>query len=382
MSFEAFYAFNWRNTELDPVGTFYSSADIFGPGGAYTNTVDGDGPNNAGLLGRVESDEPSDQGQWGAKLGHYASWLNNGTDLGLYYVNYHSKLPYLEYSNGAPAAIRGALAAPPALGGFGLPGAAALPDQQYRSAYPENIEYVGGSFATTIEGTAVSGELLYSWNMPLGLSSGEILGARWVSNAAGAQFTAIPYDMTPGAFGKGYIRDEVINGQISTITTFNPSEAIPRLVEADAAALIFNVGFQHIPGLSDAEESVLSGGRGSEITHPDPTVSNLYNPAQPLVKADTTSWGYRTILNFTYNNAFNTPWSLTPGIQWAQDFGTSAGTIGPGFLDNKKTVSVGVVADLQSVWRAEVRYTNSFGNRFQNTTQDRDFINASLSYAF
>ncbi|MGK2740954.1 DUF1302 domain-containing protein [Tepidicaulis sp. LMO-SS28] len=205
MSLEAFYAFNWRKTELDPVGTFYSGVDALGPGGAYINTVAGDNDNNPGLIGITESDEPDDQGQWGVKLSHYANWLNQGTELGLYYVNYHSKLPYIEYSNGAPAAIRGALALPPPPAappnGFGLAGALALPDQSYRAAYPEDIEYVGGSFATTVAGTAVSGELLYSWNMPFAMSSGEILGARWLSNAAGAQFTQIPYDMTPGAFG-------------------------------------------------------------------------------------------------------------------------------------------------------------------------------------
>lgn len=380
MSLEAFYAFNWRKTELDSVGTFFSGADIFGPGGAYV-MVGNDGPGfPETTIGIVEGDEPDDQGQWGVKLGHYAGWLNQGTELGLYYVNYHSKLPYLEYSNGMPLGVQA---------NFGLP-LGTLPEQNYRAAYPEDIEYIGGSFATTIAGTAVSGELLYSWNMPLQISSGELLGAHWFTNFAGAPVAVLPYDQTPGAFPKGYFRDEVINGQISTITTFNPSDNIPRLVDADSAALIFNVGFQHIPGLSEEEESVLSGGRGSEISHPNRAIMHnnagpvgpVFNPAQPLVKADTTSWGYRTILNFTYNNAFNTPWSITPGIQWAQDFGTSAGTIGPGFLDNKKTISVGVTADLQSVWKAQVQYTNSFGNSFQNYTQDRDFITASVSYAF
>jgi len=374
MSLEAFYAFNWRKTELDPVGTFYSSGDLFGPGGAYIN-IGADGPNNpATRIGIVESEEPDDQGQWGVKLGHYANWLNQGTELGLYYVNYHSKLPYLEYSNGMPTGAQ-----------FQVLGAVnpAIPLQNYRAAYPEDIEYVGGSFATTVAGTALSGELLYSWNMPLQISSSELLAARWLSNFAGAPVTALPYDNTPGAFGDGYMRDEVINGQISTITIMNPSTTVSELFSSDLTTLIFNVGFQHIPGLSDEEESVLSGGRGSEISHPNAFVqNNVFNSAQPLVKADTTSWGYRTILNVTYNNAFGTPWSLTPGLQWAQDFGTSAGTIGPGFLDNKKTISVGVTADLQSVWKADLRYTNSFGNNFQNTTQDRDFITASISYAF
>ncbi|MBO6636327.1 MAG: DUF1302 family protein, partial [Parvibaculum sp.] len=43
---------------------------------------------------------------------------------------------------------------------------------------------------------------------------------------------------------------------------------------------------------------------------------------------------------------------------------------------------VGIEASHRRVWSAERSYTNSFGNDFQNYTQDRDFISASLSYAF
>lgn len=382
-AFEAFYAFNWRKTELDAVGTFFASNDIFGPGGAYTNTGVpeqpgfGGSPQNAGTIYRGAGDRADDQGQYGMKLGYWADWLNGGTELAAYFVNYHSKLPYLEYSNGMPAAVQAQVCAPaPSCG---------LPDQFYRDAYPEDIKYVGTSFATTIAGTAVSGEALYSWNMPLQISSGETLGARWIENASGAPVAVLPYDPTLGEFPAGYFREDVINSQLSTLTVLNPSSPVTQLFRADSTTLIANWGFQYLPSISDARLSVTSGGRGSEITHPNLGVQvPLYqNPNQPLVHADTFSHGYRLIGVTTYNNAFNTPWTLSPTIQWQHDVkGNSAGTIGPGFIDERMTVTLGVTADLSEVWRANVSYTNSFGNKFQNFMQDRDFISASLSYAF
>ncbi|MBO6678128.1 DUF1302 domain-containing protein [Parvibaculum sp.] len=376
-SAEAFYAFNWRKTELDAVGTFFASNDIFGPGGRYVNTVvpEQPNPNGPGTLYRARGDMPNDQGQYGAKVSYWADWLNRGTELAAYFVNYHSKVPFLEYSNGAPPAIDGALCAPAPSCGLGT--------QYYRSAYPEDIKYVGTSFATTVAGSTLAGEALYSWNTPFQISSGEILGAHWVENGTGLPVSQLPYDQTPGAFPKGYFREDVITGQLSTITILNPSTRIPQFLNSDLVTFVTNVGFQYLPSISDARLSVLNGGRGSEITHPNPTVqAALYNPAQPLVHADSFSWGYRLIASTDYNNAFNTPWTLTPNIQWQHGLGTSAGSIGPGFMEDRKTVTVGIEASLRRVWSAELSYTNSFGNDFQNYTQDRDFISASLSYAF
>ena len=153
MSLEAWAGFKWRHTQLDPVGTFFSGADIFGPGGAYVNLIH-DGPGTeADQIQIKESQEPRDFGQFGLKLGYNADWLNDGTELGLYYVNYHSNLPFLEYSNGLPLDIAAA---------FGAPGAAL--DQYYRAAYPANIQLIGTSFSTVLEdflyGTAFSGEFV------------------------------------------------------------------------------------------------------------------------------------------------------------------------------------------------------------------------------
>ena len=70
-------------------------------------------------------------------------------------------------------------------------------------------------------------------------------------------------------------------------------------------------------------------------------------------------------------------------LQWAHDVnGVSAGPVGPGFIEGKKTISIGVNANLQNAWRANIQYTNSFGNEFKNYAHDKDFVTMTVSYAF
>jgi hypothetical protein len=49
---------------------------------------------------------------------------------------------------------------------------------------------------------------------------------------------------------------------------------------------------------------------------------------------------------------------------------------------NDQQVSIGIDADYQSTYRASLSYTNIFGAGFNNPTFDRDFVMASVSYAF
>ncbi|HEY4345642.1 MAG TPA: DUF1302 domain-containing protein [Parvibaculum sp.] len=362
---EAWMGLRWRKTELDPVGTFFSQADVAGPGGSYLNLT-ADGPNAPGQLHIDEGEEPSDFGQYGAKLGYYADWLNQGTELGLYYVHYSSNLPFIDYSNDLPGNPAGT--------------------QRYRFEYPDGIKLFGASFSTTLDwllnGSAFSGEVVYQPNLPFSLSAGETLLGRWIDQGGRGTGTNIPYDTTPGAFGGGYVKEDAISGQLSTISTLSTSEGITRALNADLIVLIANWGFQYLPGISQNELDALAVSR-SETQVPNVAGRGIVgSAAQPLAHPDTFSHGYRLIANVQYNNAFDTPWTLTPGIQFGQDFNSSAGPIGPGFLDNRKTLSVGVRGNYQKTWSAGVQYTLTRGNSYQNLMDDRDFMTFDVSYAF
>ena len=52
------------------------------------------------------------------------------------------------------------------------------------------------------------------------------------------------------------------------------------------------------------------------------------------------------------------------------------------YLQGLKQVSIGIDADYQGTWKGSLSYTNIFGAGFDNPAFNRDFIMASVSYAF
>lgn len=437
----AYYVWDYKRTKIDTVGTYFSGSDGAGEEGAYImNLVEYGEPfidtpfgqltpqqaDAAGfLVPRTVGTEADDQGQWGVKLGYYAEWLNQGTDLGFYFQNFHNKLPIGTFTAsqvpGSPnwgqtcAVITGDGTLPASTcfgedvaGGILLNGAAF---KEYHNAYIEDIEMWGASFNTLIDvlgGTALAGEIAYSPNMPFQINDVEI-NANDLDRALAGQAAAF-VDATPGATindlttflstqnaaplmtqwssltnsGEipGFKRADVITGQIHTLSTLSASEPIVNFSGADLLLLLANVGFQYLPDQSNDNErfSIPRSGAG----HPNQLVDALLGQGQGHARyATSTSWGYRLVGALDYNNAFGTPWTLTPSIQFAHDVsGFSAGPVGPGFVEGKKTVSVGLSASLQSSWRAEARYTSSFGNKFYNYSYDKDFATFNVSYAF
>lgn len=118
LSLETFYQWNWKETAIDPVGTYFSETDLFADGG---NTAYSEQPalaalrplyaglsagNVGGLSGTdffdsngtikvatIGSDlNAKDDGQFGVAFRYIAEELNS-TEFGFYFVNYHAKEP-------------------------------------------------------------------------------------------------------------------------------------------------------------------------------------------------------------------------------------------------------------------------------------------------
>ena len=150
LSVEGFYQLDWEETEIDPVGSYFSVTDYAGPGaeqavitlpgldlGDRGLTVDPEknpflifantsvAPALASLLTEDEDflvaprhadRQPGDSGQWGIALRYFAEELNN-TEFGLYYMNYHSRLPVISAHTGTAADAGAGLATAGAIGG-------------------------------------------------------------------------------------------------------------------------------------------------------------------------------------------------------------------------------------------------------------------------
>ena len=146
LSVEGFYQVKWEKTEIDPPGSYFSTADFAGAGGSRVvlgwgtvpDTGRGLGPITAAInadlqasplpLGeqrdfdpdflsvhRRADEEPEDSGQWGVVLRYLAEGLNN-TEFGFYFVNYHSRLPVLSGRTGTAAGVTEGLLTARALG--------------------------------------------------------------------------------------------------------------------------------------------------------------------------------------------------------------------------------------------------------------------------
>lgn len=387
-SVEAFYNVDWTRTQLDQAGTFFgSSSDVLGEGAAYTirstaATDYFDGISSAAWLPREANDEPRSQGQFGLAARYYADWLNDGTDMGVYYTNFHSKLPVYTLSANL-------LAAP-----------------YYKVQYADDIHMWGASFNTTVEGVALAGEVSYSPNMAYQEDTVNLTANTYALLCSLGAFGPVPPGFCASLNGgraiatsgttPGYERMKAWTGQLQTLSTLASSHPAVELIDASQIILLANAGFQYIPDARDhfldiprsntyhfssfVSDQVFPGQAGACPAQVGPVMGGACTGAE---YADPFSWGYRLVAIAQYDNVFGTAWSVSPSIQFAHDVdGISAGPIGPGFIQGKKTVSLGVTGTYQKAWSTSVRWTSSFGNKYRNFLYDKDFATFDVSYAF
>jgi len=202
-SLSGFYQLEWQPVEAPAAGSFYSpfNADTHDGGPDYLTIAFGqlahdpegvanllDSPlsgitNTTSRLSRLKDREPDWKGQFGIQFKYYADWLNDGTDIGLYYANYHSRIPIASFYSSDLSCGKNAtntvtfltacpdLPLPHALRTPNDPDGASSDAVAFDSLkvvleYPENIQMLGLSFNTTIGTTAVQGELAYRPNQP------------------------------------------------------------------------------------------------------------------------------------------------------------------------------------------------------------------------
>lgn len=392
LSLEALYMFEYRKILPDPAGTYFSTNDIATPGAShvmlgfgsidqpvinpdlYTDVClngnfaasDAALPVNLVALScsrsfpRDESVFPSDSGQYGLSLRYFAESLNS-TEFGLFYINYHSRLPLISGNAITSTDFTSGL---------------------YRTEYPEDIHLFGASFNSNIGTWALSGEVSYRPNAPLQIDDVEILFAGLTPlnplfPAPALQFQSQLGDFAPGEEIRGWTRHNQWQGQMTTTKLFGPSN----ILKADQIAFVAEAGvnYSDIPS-----EGVLRfNGPGTDTGGgPDFLTGDLRNPiTQVKGFADDVSWGYRVLVRADYNDVFASV-TVSPRIAWGHD--VSGTTPGPGgsFIDGRKTLTVGVGFNYLNRWVVDVAYTNYFGGGMFNLLSDRDFYEASVSYSF
>lgn len=343
-SLEMIYQYRWEPLAPAAAGSFFSTSDI-GGGGDYAVIAEGQFPEDPqfigtpqGTLGLISSasasvpimpashGEPRNNGQYGLSLRGYFTQFYNGIEWGLYYLKYHSRLPYGSvYATDAGCwhDTNNLVAAVVACGGFngsvtGLGLEQLLPEEVLDTVldligsdgtlggttgissepvpldtlrvfldYPEDIHMYGLSFNTTVGLWSLAGEYSYRPNLPVQVHLQDLVfagvnpvfpreeivipGLATIPTAE----TAVPNfiesryrnnaDIQPNARIRGWERLKVGQLSLTGIRIFSSSNPIG----ADQILLLTEVGLTHVIDMPGLDEAQFDGG-GANATHASP----------------------------------------------------------------------------------------------------------------
>lgn len=398
LSAEAFYQLEWDQTVIDNCGTFFSQADIasdgcddnlrvlnkrstLSPAALAGLAPFGVNVNEEGVrVARSGDRDARDSGQWGGAFRYFAESID--TEFGLYFMNYHSRAPIFS-ATGAPAALYTAVGASP-LAPLIIAGSSS-----YFMEYPEDIRLYGLSFSTTLPtGTAWSGEFSYRPNAPVQLNSTDILysGLTPLPGRSGVSLL----QGVPGQDQHGYRRKEISQFQ-TTFTHF-----FDQVMGASRLTLVGEVGVVHVGGLESSSDvrygrdPIYGPGPLAGTTCQALNTSTIAGAGAGASSANvskyceddgfvtSTSWGYRVRAIWDYPNALAGV-NLRPSVAWSHD----VDGYGPNgmFNEGAKAVSLGLNAEYQNTYTADLSYTSFFDGKY-NTSVDRDFVALSFGVNF
>ena len=427
VSLEAFYQLEWEKTRSDPCGTFFSTSDFVADGcgpvvlGGSADERDmlafrdleiaaGVHPSQrvSPMTERLDDKEAKDDGQYGLALRWYSEALGD-TEFGVYYMNIHSRLPF----------INGAVTNYDSLGTItGTKGAqvnaSATYDSKYplyQISYPEDNQLMGISFATSTEGGAsISGEISYRPDAPIQWNAFELILA-----GNGLPFSRLYQDRAEelggdatllyGEIAEGYDEMDIWQAQMTFIKFYD------QVMGGDRLAVVAEVGATYVPDLPSLDDArygrsgtfgigdavgvdpnyaaIQAAAGMSAADSIDPCLSG-YGSGKSGANANSdncTDEGYVTELSggvrfragLDYNNAFAGV-NMTPNIAISYDLGNGPEP-GAQFIDERLTTAVGVKFVYQNQTQVSVNYTNFSGGDY-NVTKDRDNIALSASYSF
>jgi len=377
ITIETFVQTDWEPVRPDDCGTFFSTND-FAADGCGPVLLAGQLPDSLALANglvapRLGDREPDEKDQFGVALRWYVPELND-SEFGFYYIKYNSRLPYISGVVNDPA------------NGVAFP--------SYFIEYPENINLYGISVNTTTPGGwSLGAEYSFRDNLPLQWNAFEILlgGAQQINPVTGqpASLLQIQREQELGAtIGGGELSGQEVQGwdrfKVSQ-AQFTLIKFFDQVMGASRLALITEAGATYVHDLPDLDEARFgrSGtfgvgereGGGCEVLN----INDNYCNNEGFTTAF--SWGYRARLVWDYSNAF-AGINLSPQLAWSHDVKGYAPQPGGNFNEGSKAIGLSLTGTYQNQYTGTIGYTNFFGGKPYNEITDRDFVSASVSYAF
>ncbi len=423
---EGFYMFEFRETRLPPVSSFFSTGDLFAPGGntAYKTTGAGIATflplqqqleaggvltttyaqNDAYQVASVEDEIlASDAGQFGLSM-RFRSEALNDTEFGVYFSNYHSKNPIINASIGdfkltgqdvqtiqaaattaATQLAQAGLIAPAdvpttvqqaigAMGAFEL-GA----NSEVHRKYLEDIQVLGLSFNTMLGDTVFGGEMAYRPDMPIAISSSDdlskdlikqvaslvpALGGDGILNLGGETYDTNTQDSFDNVAERG-----VFNLAINATSNLNSGFFSDQLVS------VVELASEHITG-DDLTYLAYDGVTRDFVSKAG---CSSFSDCAADGKITENAWGYSLALVSKWNGVF-TGTQLKGMLRFKHDVNGNSHRTG-NFVEGKKALTVGVDAKIYNTLNMGLKYTD-FYDGTNNKLRDRDNVALNMSYSF
>ncbi|MRV72097.1 DUF1302 family protein [Duganella sp. FT92W] len=337
----AYYQYKYKPTEVSPAGTYFSYADMIGPGADRIYTMANPllaNPATAALPGlpmmlaalRGPDIRPSDRGQFGVGVRFRPE---AGTELGLYYLRYHDKNPTVQMNFGFATLYPGLpQAGIPAITSAALPPAFQFLPTTYQVKYFDGIHLAGATFSTQVAGISLAGEL---------------------SRRSGAPVLV----NTPA--GPTSSRSTSWQGQISAI------KAMEKTPLADSMILVAEVGMHRV---SSVDALTIAGAQYSQLA------------------ATRSSWGYVVGPTLSYQNVFG-GWDMDMPITFqhlVRGVPAVAGSFGALTGKGDKRMSVGVTFRYLSNLEVGAAYNAFLGgaDAALRPLGDRNYLSFNVKYRF
>ncbi|PTU33244.1 DUF1302 domain-containing protein [Stenotrophobium rhamnosiphilum] len=363
-----FYQLEWQPVEIPAPGSFMSFLDVgtnnagrnvsisFGGGAEDPSSLARPQNNPLALIAgtslnieRLRDHTPSHSGQYGASLKYYAEWLGNGTELGAYFMNYHSRLPYGSFyatqnscaragGNSQHRDATNALDIVSVVGGNLCPdlpinrvllgqdpnlaksSVAPLDTARFQLEYPENIKLYGFSFNTTLGDLSLQGEVAYRPKAPLQIATVDLafaafgptltrchdnIGCAGSSNGSiGVDGTTHhPSDFTTDVAGTNNpFRDTIDAGVALPITVELTNTLLALGLDPTQLNLPSAVSLGHIPGSARAFPNFVIPYRGGMIG--DNAATDLSRPLNSKNPGYIRGYEYFKTLQYNFGGTY------------------------------------------------------------------------------
>lgn len=328
ITFGAYVQYEWKGTELPPVGSYLSSSDVIGPGREFIYS----GTNKIAYRG---TDEPRDSGQWGVQVRFRPV---PAIEMSLFHVNYHDKNPATALVGYNPVPVGGGLYAFAANG--------------YKVKYFEDIKLTGISASTKLGEVQVGAEWSYRDGAPVMVNTG--LGP-------------VP------TRGKGQ------QMQLSAMRVLGDR---PWASQTTLTGEIIHVRVDSVDGASAAPNL-----QGVNLL---PSLSGMVGESDDYTYKTTSAWRSRDASAYTLGASFSYPgvfqgWDLEVPVRFSNVFSGStpmAGSISG--VQGDRRLSVGTTWKYLGNLEVGLNYTGYLGSAdpVKRPFADRDYATFSMKYSF